>query len=824
MNYPIVYSKFETEFVSMGLAVLENASNTKIREVINGEFILSLILPRSDSKWQHLQEENYIKVDNKLFRIRTFDETRDSVGKLTSNIQCEHVWYDANDCKFIPNFEMIGVTPEAILQAAFADTRFTVGSVDASLADTDIMMSKTNPAAITNKLIENVGGELVRDNWIIHLKARRGNYNGVQFRTGKNNADIKKMTDTRGLTTRLYPYGVDDLDITTVNDGDAYLDSPYINNYDYDHTRHIDYRDIEDPAELKAKALKEFSTADKDGIDKPLITYQVGVVELKKLADYRFETFDLGDTARVVDEDLNVDVNARIMEYDYYPYEPIRSTVVLANFKNNIGNLFVKLSETRSQVNSLLTPQGKVKAAWLENIIAKLQTEVELGLLKKVVMHDYGDVWVDSIENPTKAMAIVNGMFAIANSKKENGDWDWRTFGNGDGFTADLINAGKIRLSESLTVENDDGNVTLNSSGFKIVKADKKARALYYADTISLQSGDGLGNYVDRIYYDTVLGKYVIDGVLSAEAIEAIKANIEIIISDTFITQSLSATKGYIADLTVDQLETSTKVKNYLANSTADVNYIKIYEQYVQFITASTDGLLTVQAADRYGQPLYWTDDTHTAATVTVTDYPVTIFKYTELTKLEQTFENDGVNYIPKMILGAGSGLVEHPDYGKGYMYKGATGLYIEYLHSVTGLSRIIKLTDEGIDLTDFEAIKYSETVAITGLPQIWVQTEVPDAAKTKDIWVDTDDYSRYDIFPLAVGATLAMGSNEMITATGTFTITLHAATSAGIIKKIYNIGTGIITIAGTINGVADMLLYPKESIELITDGIGWRY
>lgn len=106
---------------------------------------------------------------------------------------------------------------------------------------------------------------------------------------------------------------------------------------------------------------------------------------------------------------------------------------------------------------------------------------------------------------------------------------------------------------------------------------------------------------------------------------------------------------------------------------------------------------------------------------------------------------------------------------------------------------------------------------------RIFVQPTQP-SARTKDLWVDTDDYSRYEKTALTSVATLAVSANEFITASGTFTITLHAATSSGIVKKIYNIGTGIITIVGTINGISNMLLYPGESVELITEGTAWRY
>lgn len=106
---------------------------------------------------------------------------------------------------------------------------------------------------------------------------------------------------------------------------------------------------------------------------------------------------------------------------------------------------------------------------------------------------------------------------------------------------------------------------------------------------------------------------------------------------------------------------------------------------------------------------------------------------------------------------------------------------------------------------------------------QIYVQPEPPTDAELNSLWVDTDDYSRYDKLDITGSTTLSVSDNEFITCSGVFNLTLHAGTTAGVIKKIYNIGTGIVTIKGIINGTADMYLYPKESIELITDGTNWR-
>lgn len=473
LKYPIVFDKFATDFSGTGLAVLINAKNIKIREVINGEYMLSILLPRTDPAWQYIQPDNFINIEGQNFRIRSFDEVRDNTGKLLSNIQCEHVWYDAVDCKHLPDVTLIGVTPQAVLEEAFEGTRFTIGTIEITTL-TDIFLSKANPMQVALKLIDNVGGELLRDNWTINLLNKRGADNGIQFRIGKNISTVKRTTDATNVITRLYPYGKDSIEISNVNGGLAYLDSPLIGNYDKPKVGFIDYKDIEDNIELKNTALEEWSTDDQDGIDKPRVTYDAQVVELKKLLEFGdAEAFSLGDVITIIDDGLNANTRQRIVEYEYYPFEPQRSTVKLINYdvksyqEKQLGTMISGFTQTSRYVDSVTTSQGDINAASLENIQAKLSTEINVGLSKKACLHDYGDVWVDDLNNPTKAMGIVNGMFAIANSKKANGDWDWRTFGDGDGFFADLIIAGTLMgiIIKSLS---SDGKLAIKLADYQL--------------------------------------------------------------------------------------------------------------------------------------------------------------------------------------------------------------------------------------------------------------------------------------------------------------------------------------------------------------------
>lgn len=259
-------------------------------------------------------------------------------------------------------------------------------------------------------------------------------------------------------------------------------------------------------------------------------------------------------------------------------------------------------------------------------------------------------------------------------------------------------------------------------NGFESIRSDKMARGVFNSDIFALQTGDGTGeNWINKLYFDAATGKYIFDGMLSATMIEALEAEFDVTISNTFITQTLAAETAYIAQLTVDQLETSTKVQNYLNNNTNDVNYIKIFEQYIQFITASTDGSETEQVKDRKYNNLYWLDDTFKGTTTNVTDYPVLIYNYTEQIKMQILFENTSGNYTPKIILGVGDGT--GTNHAKAEIYKGQTGLEINYYKSNTGETRRLLLDDTGIH----SAIAEYKTEA--NVRNIIVTNQIPDTS-----------------------------------------------------------------------------------------------
>ncbi len=228
-------------------------------------------------------------------------------------------------------------------------------------------------------------------------------------------------------------------------------------------------------------------------------------------------------------------------------------------------------------------------------------------------------------------------------------------------------------------------------NGLVIAKTDGSAEAIFNSDKLAMRAlKDGV--MTDMVYFDPATGKYIFDGELSATLISALEAEINVVISNTTITNILSAGTANIAELTVDRLETQTKVYNYLHSIVTDVNYIRIQGEVIQYITA-TKSAGTAQVSDRHNAPLYWTTVDKTQADTVVTAWPVTVYNYTEAVKMVLDFFNDGVNYIPRIVMGTGSGVGSN---GKAFIYKIDGGMQLTYM-AYDGTERTVILHEDGI-------------------------------------------------------------------------------------------------------------------------------
>lgn len=253
-------------------------------------------------------------------------------------------------------------------------------------------------------------------------------------------------------------------------------------------------------------------------------------------------------------------------------------------------------------------------------------------------------------------------------------------------------------LKRKVSLDQSYYGVTISrQKGIEIARSDGKSEALFNSDVFTMRA-EVDGSMKDRIYFDPVKGDYIFDGVLGADAV---------------FTDSLYAEQGDVAELTVDRVSTSRRVRLYNLQNTDDDNFVQIQDNFIQLVTGSVkysesdpNTPLTAQATNRNGSSLYWQkepdsydsdgypqdeDGNQIFATTEETDWPVTVYQYDELVKAQWSFEDVDGTYTPQIILGAG----DPSGNSKGFLYKEATDLILSYLTS-SGDTVQITLGDDG--------------------------------------------------------------------------------------------------------------------------------
>ena len=174
----------------------------------------------------------------------------------------------------------------------------------------------------------------------------------AEIRFGKNLAEIERKVDPSNIVNRLYALGagegVNQLDITRVNNGRAYIENTAsIAQYGLGQYVWVDRR-FEDEASLLSSAqafLDEWSL--------PRVSYNVKAVDLSSLTGLSIDEFTVGKVVRVVDPEIGT-FTARIVsekKADIYG-APGDIDIGLANTKDNVGTTLADV-ERRQEINEV---------------------------------------------------------------------------------------------------------------------------------------------------------------------------------------------------------------------------------------------------------------------------------------------------------------------------------------------------------------------------------------------------------------------------------------------------------------------------------------
>ena len=432
---------------------------------------------------------------------------------------------------------------KACLAKALEGTRWAVGTVETgTLTGTaDLSFYHCTVFEAVQKTADTYGLEVQTEvqpdptgnrigRRIIHLVEHRGSANTTKrFEYGKDLTQIKRDIDSGDVITRLYGWGkgieqTNDqgeatggysrkISFADVNNGKPYVqDDQALANWGIpgpDGTRHhseasVDFPDCEDPQELlnlTKAALKTRAT--------PVVSYTADVTALGQ-AGLSAEGTDVGDSVQIIDTSFAAPLRlvGRILQIE----EDLAGS--LADTKITLGNIrqsyTQRLAAQQQALDKLVSNSGAWNSAaggtgpYMKDLIDRINQIMNATGGYTYLKPGQGIYVYDKPEdqNPTQCIHIGGGYWRIADHRKANGDWDFRSLANGKGIFADAIytgllsdaagynswnlDTGDFKLSARTTVGGKTVDAIAGDSSSAALAAAKKAAAA--GDTSTLEA------------------------------------------------------------------------------------------------------------------------------------------------------------------------------------------------------------------------------------------------------------------------------------------------------------------------------------------------
>ena len=456
-----LYDKNETDFTHNGICILKPLEAT-VTEELNGDYSLKVTMPRGKKE---IEIEQIIKAptpkSQQLFRVYNSD-----IDMLGNQIfYARHIFYDLLDY-FIEDTRPSGSGALAISKI-LENTPFT-GTSDITEQGTAYYQMMNPVKAILgadNAFIEVWGGELERDNFNVRMRNHLGTDRGVSIRYRKNLTGLRLQTDLSGVYTKIMPTGLQENGQTLLKLPEKYIESPLIGNYTNVKTTRIHYSEIkideETTQEQALEMLRNAATQEfKNGLDKPQITATVEFIPLQDTEEYKdfavLERVYLGDTIRVFHEDLSIELETKVISYEFDALSKRYNKVILGNANPKYGDTQKKYVEKQKEETTTALEQAIINATQLITgnqggyiVMSPSEKPQEIFIMDTPDMTTARKVWRWNLSGLGYSSTGINGPFALAMTMDGAIVADFITAGTINGA---LIKAGSVE-SGSLSQE-----------------------------------------------------------------------------------------------------------------------------------------------------------------------------------------------------------------------------------------------------------------------------------------------------------------------------------------------------------------------------------
>lgn len=500
-----IYAPGNRNYNRNGDAVL-HPSQCDVEMNLKGDWQLTLENP-ADENMNLITKEAVIKCDtpigkNQRFRIYDYEKSEDGVSA-----KARPVFFDAAKDAFILDKRPTNKTGKDALNILTEGTGYT--------AETDIMdintayyIRKNLIEAINgeddNSFINRWGGEPIYQNEHLIMNKKYGSDKGAKAVFGNNLQSITETVNMDQVVTRIIPMAYNGYML----EGDKpWVDSPNIGKYEIIYTKAIEYSDVklqEDVSDENEKGYADLSTlraelkrrAQQDydnGIDLPTVTYEVEVADLENAVGYEdikdLVKIGFGDDVTAENKRLNITTKNRCIGIVYDCINQKNKSVTLGETQTDY---FDQMSSIQQKVNQSLTDTG-VRGEMVYGLIDLVKAQMKGTAENAVLQKSKAILFEDKVPGSPSygAMALGTTGFMIAAKRlPDDSDWDWRTFGTGQGFFADLIVAGTMLYDRCRGGTAEIGGINNTSGVLKILDAKGKEIGRWDKDGVKIYSGE----------------------------------------------------------------------------------------------------------------------------------------------------------------------------------------------------------------------------------------------------------------------------------------------------------------------------------------------
>ena len=313
---------------------LHEATSAIVKESMNGDFILTVKYPISDTGiYKRIKEDMLIKCPTpvlgpQLFRIKKPVEDNDQLEITAYHITDDIMQRSVKPVK-VSN-QTCSIALSQMVQNAKTDLGDFSFTSDIQEHRTFNMTETENIYSVLldgkHSIVGTWEGELVRDNFSLTVKKNRGENRGVVITTHKNLKSYQRSKNSQNVITRIHarstfkPEGSEHE--TTIK---VTVDSPLINSYPYINEKEYENNNAKTVEELKKWAQAKFTN---EGIDKVSDSIKLEAYELDG------QIVHLGDTVNLKSLKHNVDIFKKAVAYEY---DALKEEYISLEFDDKAG-------------------------------------------------------------------------------------------------------------------------------------------------------------------------------------------------------------------------------------------------------------------------------------------------------------------------------------------------------------------------------------------------------------------------------------------------------------------------------------------------------